>query len=79
MGDYGRWGGVGRIVEESKVLAGMLALNDAGPVLDLGEVAGGGVNTYVSRHIVDYLCGFNSDWWQKTSSLEALDLADVLG
>ena len=79
MGDYKRWGCVYRILKESKVLARMLALNDAGPVLDLGEVAGGGVNTCVSRDIVDYLCGFNSDWWEKTPSLGALDLADVLG
>ena len=49
MGDYKRWGCVDRIVKESKVLAGMLSLNDAGPVLDLGEVAGGGVNIYVSK------------------------------
>ena len=61
------------------MLATLLALNDASPVSDLSEVVGGGVNIYISRRIVDYLCGYDSDWWDKTPSMGALDLADKLG
>ena len=53
--------------------------NSPSPVLDLDVVGLSGVNCYIGKRIVEYLCGFDSDWWQKTPSIGALDLADYLG
>ena len=54
-------------------------LETPSPVLDLDWLGLSGVNCYIGKRIVEYLCGFDSDWWQKTPSMGALDLADYLG
>ena len=77
LGSQESWGPVDRLVGESKVLATLL--ETPSPVLDLDGLGLSGVNCYIGKRIVEYLCGFDSDWWQKTPSIGALDLADYLG
>ena len=81
LGVHESWGPADRLAEESKVLATLLETLSPGPspVLDLDVLGLKGVNFYIGRRIVEYLCGFDSDWWQMAPSMGALDLADYLG
>ena len=74
-----RWGLVDRLSQESVLLAGMLKCDDEDPVLDLGTIIGCDLCFNICRHILDYLCGCESDWWEKVPSMGALDVADKLG
>ena len=79
IGEQKRWGLIDRLSQESVLLAGMLSCDDNFPVLDLRVIVGCDVNFDICMHILDYLCGYESDWWEKEPSMGALDAADKLG
>ena len=80
IGQLKRWGLAERISQESVFLAGMIACDDDSPVLDLRQVLGYDISTNVCVRLLDYLCGCDSDWWEKdVPCMGALDAADKLG
>ena len=79
IGAHGRWGLVDRISQESVLLAGMLSCDDDSPVLDLSAIVGCDLSYDICMHILEYLCGYQSDWWEREPCMGALDVADKLG
>ena len=79
IGGQESWGFAARLSEESVVLSTLLCCNEASPVLDLSAVVGFGVDDHIAMRILDYLCGYQSSWWEGIPSVGALDLADRLG
>ena len=79
IGREERWGLVDRISEESGILNGLMSCDDGVPVLDLVEFCGCDLDADISRHILEYLCSCQSDWWQRSPGIGALDTADQLG
>ena len=79
IGHQKRWGLVDRLSQESVLLAGMLSCDDDSPVLDLSAIVGCDLSVTICMHILDYLCGCESDWWEGAPSMGALDAADKLG
>ena len=79
IGCQSRWGLVDRLSQESVLLAGMLGCDEDSPVLDLRAIVGCDVSSNMCVHILDYLCGYESDWWENAPSMGALDVADKLG
>ena len=61
------------------MLAVMLSCDDNSPVLDLRAIVGCDVDDRISRYILDYLCGYESIWWQEYPTNGALDEAAKLG
>ena len=56
-----------------------LSCDDDSTVLDLRAIVGCDVSSNMCVHILDYLCGYESDWWENAPSMGALDVADKLG
>ena len=79
IGQQSRWGLVERISQESVLLAGLLSCDDDSTVLDLRAIVGCDLSYDICRHILDYLCGCEIDWWENTPPMGALDVADKLG
>ena len=79
IGQQSRWGLVDRISQESVLLAGMLSCDEESTVLDLRAIVGCDLSYDICRRILDYLCGCETDWWENTPSMGALDVADKLG
>ena len=79
IGQQNRWRLVDRISQESVLLAGMLSCDDDSTVLDLRAIVGCDLSYDICRRILDYLCGCETDWWENTPSMGALDVADKLG
>ena len=79
IGDQSRWGLVDRISHESDLLAGMFSCDDDSPVLDLRTVIGYDLGLSMCTRILDYLCSYESDWWEREAAMAALDAADKLG
>ena len=79
LGQQSRWGLAKRIAQESVLLEGMLSCVDGSPVLDLRAIVGCDLSIFICYFILDYLCGFDSSWWEQEPTMGALDLADKLG
>ena len=79
IGQQSRWGLVERISQESVLLAGMLSCDEDSTVLDLRAIVGYDLSDDICQRILDYLCGCETDWWENTPSMGALDVADKLG
>ena len=79
IGRQQRWGLVDRISEESGILKGLVSCDDGSPVLDLVRLGGCDLNENISGPILDYLCSYDSAWWQECPTIGALDVADKLG
>ena len=79
IGQQSRWGLAEQISGESAVLAGMLSCDDGSPVLDLRAIVGCDISIFICSLILDYLCSFDSSWWEQAPTMGALDLADKLG
>jgi hypothetical protein len=79
IGRQERWGRVDRISEESGILNGLMSCDDGVPVLDLVEFCGCDLDADISRHILDYLCSYESEWWQGSPTIGVLDTTDRLG
>ena len=79
IGNRERWGLVERLSQESVVLAGMLSCDDDSPLLDLQAIVGCDLDVRICEHILDYLCGYDSIWWEVEPTIGALDAADKLG
>ena len=79
IGRQERWGLVDRVSEESGFLKGLLSCDDGYPVLDLVDTLGCDLNADICGHLLDYLCSYDSEWWQGSPSIGALDAADLLG
>ena len=79
IGAHDRWGFVDRISQESALLAGMLSCDDDSPVLDLSAIVGCDLSYHICMHILEYLCGYQSHWWETEPCMGALDAADKLG
>ena len=43
------------------------------------NVCGCDLNAGICRHILDYLCSYESEWWQGSPTIGALDTTDRLG
>ena len=79
IGERSLWGCVGRISQESVVLESMLEGCDDDAFLDLSAIVGCDLCYNICARILDYLCGYDSDWWEQSPSMGALDVADKLG
>ena len=79
IGAQNRWGLFDRISQESVLLAVMLSCDDGSPVLDLRAILGCDLSYNICIHILDYLCSYESKWWENEPSMAALDAADKLG
>ena len=79
IGSNDSWGLAERLSQESHVLAVLLNCNDVSPVLDLQGIIGRDVSFRIGVALLEYLCGYESDWWEATPSMGALDVADRLG
>ena len=79
LGTNRRWGLIDRVSQESDVLAIMLECEDETLVLNLNLILGSDVSDTITYHLLEYLCGYDSTWWQQEPSFGALDAADRLG
>ena len=79
IGSNDSWGLAERLSQESHVLAVLLKCDDVSPVLDLQGIIGRDVSFRIGMALLEYLCGYESNWWEATPSMGALDVADRLG
>ena len=79
IGSNDSWGLAERLSQESHVLAVLLNCDEVSPILDLQGIIGCDVSFRIGVSLLEYLCAYESDWWEATPSMGALDVADRLG